>query len=112
MDLKSGAIIGSTFLRFVEQFVVDIGADVGINLGVRLGPKIGRRGAKRRQDEPNKDIKSLSVPKNNIYNKCDFSMQKRILSSLGCSQDDQKRLRKAPKTTPEELQNFEKGCEH
>ena len=53
--------------------------------------------AKRRQDDPNEDIKSLKVPKSSIYKKCDSSIGKPYFSRLGGPQDEHKRLRKAPK---------------
>ncbi len=58
---------------------------------------MGLEWAKRRQDDPNEDIKSLKVPKNSIYKKCGFTMGKPYFSRLEGSQDEHKRLRKAPK---------------
>ncbi len=58
---------------------------------------MGLEWAKRRQDDPNEDIKSLKVPKSSIYKECNSIVGKQYFSRLGGSQDEHKRLRKAPK---------------
>ena len=62
-----------------------------------LGSILGQEWAKRRQEESDEDIKSLKAPKNIIFKKCDFTIGKLYFSRLGGSQDEHKRLRKAPK---------------
>ena len=66
-------------------------------LGSILESILGQERAKRRQEDPNEDIKSLKAPKNIIFQKCDFTVEKPYFSRLGGSQDEHKRLGKAPK---------------
>ena len=62
-----------------------------------LGAILGSERAKKHQDGPEKDVKSLKVPKNSICKKCDFTIGKQYFSSLGGSQDKHKTLKKALK---------------
>ena len=57
---------------------------------------MGLEWAKRRQDDPNEDIKSLKVPKSSIYKNYGFIKGKLYFSRLGGSQEEYKRFRKAP----------------
>ena len=59
---------------------------------------MGLNRAKKLQDGHEKDIRSFKVQKNIISQKCYFPMQKQYFLSLGGSQDERERLRKAPKT--------------
>ena len=62
-----------------------------------LGSVLGLEWAKMRQDDSNEDIKSLKVPRNIIFKKCDFSIGKPYFLRLGGSQEEYERFRKAPK---------------
>ena len=59
---------------------------------------MGLKSKKKRQDGHKKDIRSVKVQKNIMYTKCYFPIRKRYVLSLGGSQDERERLRKAPKT--------------
>ena len=81
----------------MEQSLVQFWVHAGSILGSVLGSILGLEWAKRRQDDPNEEIKGLKVPKSSIYKKCGFTIGKASFSRLGGSQDEHKRLRKAPK---------------
>ena len=81
MGPKIGAILGR-FLTFVRPI---------------LGSILGQEWTKRRQEGLDEDIKSLKAPKSIIFKMCDFGIGKPDFSRFGGSQDEHKRLRKAPK---------------
>ena len=68
-----------------------------VNFGVVLGFVLGLEWAKMRQDDSNEDTKSLKVPKNIIFKKCDFTKGKLYFSRLGGSQEEYERFRKGPR---------------
>ena len=66
-------------------------------MGTVLGSVLGLEWAKMRQDDSNEDIKSIKVPRNIIFKKCDFIIGKPYFLRLGGSQEEYERFRKAPK---------------
>ena len=96
MDSKSGSRIGKMGFK-VEQFLDDFLFNYRLCFRCILGPILGSKWAKKRQDGPKKDFKSLKVPKSSICKKCCFLKGKQHFSSLGGSQDEHKTLKTALK---------------
>ena len=99
---KNGTILGP----ILGPFWVDLMSVLGSVLGLEW--------AKMRQDGSNEDSKSLKVPRSIIFKKCDFTIGKQYLLSLGGSQEEYERFRKAPKrhlksfkTSKERVPNME-----
>ena len=78
------------------KIVTNVGHTL-VRFGFILGSVLGLEWAKMRQDDSNEDIKSLKVPRNIIFKKCDFTMGKPYFSRLGGSQEEYERFRKALK---------------
>ena len=85
---------------------------MGSILGSVLGSVLGLEWAKMRQDDSNEDIKSLKVPKNIIFKKCDFTIGKQYFSRLGGSQEEYERFRKAPKRHLKSFKTSKKGSKN
>ena len=87
-------------LKTGTKNVTNLGPILGpcwVHFGVVLGAVLGLELAKMRQDDSKEDIKSLEVPRNIIFKKCDFTLGKLYFSRLGGSQEEYERFRKALK---------------
>ena len=60
---------------------------------------MGSKQAKKRQDGPKTDVKSLKVPKNIVCKKYDFLTRKQYFSSLGALKTSLRGLRRVSRGT-------------
>ena len=81
----------------MDEFLDKLLSDFLFFSGSNSGPILGSKWAKKRQDAPKKDFKSLKVPKSSIFKKCGFPMGKLYFLSFGSSQDEHKMLMMALK---------------